>query len=211
MECVDRRLVGDLIAVSSVEGLPVSEAARRLCLTRQGLYKLLRHLREGGYVEEGPVVKLSQRGRDLLSAVLRDLLIYFNIASLKLLGQVVSGLGEGAFYMSLEGYRRAVERLLGFTPYPGTLNLKLDPKSMAYRRYLDSLPGVHIPGFSDGIRTYGAVKAFRARIRDIEGAVVMPERTHHPTDVVEVIAPVKLREALGLRDGDKVEIEIYLD
>jgi Transcriptional regulator of a riboflavin/FAD biosynthetic operon len=210
VECVDRRLVGDLLALSRVEGLPVAEAAGRLCMTRQGLYKILRSLRERGYVEEGPVVKLSQRGRDILSAALRELLSYFNIVSIRMVGVVVSGLGEGVFYISLEGYRRVMEELLGFVPYPGTLNIKLDPQSLAYRRYLESLPGILIPGFTNGMRTYGAVKAFRARIRGVEGAVVMPERTHHPTDVIEVVAPVKLRDVLGLRDGDRVEIEIYL-
>ncbi len=210
MECVDRRLLGDLLALSRVEGLPVADAAGRLCMTRQGLYKVLRSLRERGYVEEGPVVKLSQKGRDVLGAALKDLLSYFNIVSIKLSGVVISGLGEGAFYISLEGYRRAIERLLGFTPYPGTLNVKLDTQSVPYRRYLDSLPGILIAGFSNGVRTYGAVKVFRARIRGIEGAVVMPERTHHPSDVIEVVAPVKLRDVLGLRDGDRVEIEIYL-
>jgi len=210
VECVDRKLVADLIALSRVEGLPVAEAAGRLCMTRQGLYKILRSLRERGYMEEGPVVKLGQRGRDILSAVLKDLLSYFNIASIKLVGIVVSGLGEGAFYVSLEGYRRAIEEMLGFVPYPGTLNVKLDPQSLPYRRYLENLPGILIPGFTNGMRTYGAVKAFRARIRDIEGAVVMPERTHHPTDVIEVVAPVKLRDVLGLRDGDRLEIQIYL-
>jgi len=210
VDCVDRKLLGDLLALSRVEGLPVADAAGRLCMTRQGLYKVLRSLRERGYVEEGPVVKLSQKGRDVLSAALKDLLSYFNIVSIKLSGVVISGLGEGAFYISLEGYRRAIERLLGFTPYPGTFNVKLDPQSVPYRRYLDSLPGILIAGFSNGVRTYGAVKAFRARIRGIESAVVMPERTHHPSDVIEVVAPVKLRDVLGLRDGDRVEIEIYL-
>ena len=209
MSCIDRRLVGDLLALSKVEGLSVAEAASRLCITRQGLYKILKSLRERGYVEEGPVVKLSQKGREVLNAVLRDLLFYFNIASVKLVGVVVSGLGEGAFYISLEGYRRAIEEALGFTPYPGTLNVRLERQSLPYRRYLDSLPGILIPGFSNGIRTYGAVKAFRARIKGIEGAVVIPERTHHPTDVIEVVAPVKLRDVLGLKDGDKVEIEVY--
>ena len=210
MDCVDRKLLGDLLALSRVEGLPVADAAGRLCMTRQGLYKVLRSLRERGYVEEGPVIKLSQKGRDVLSAALKDLLSYFNIVSIKLSGVVISGLGEGAFYISLEGYRRAIERLLGFTPYPGTFNVKLDPQSVPYRRYLDSLPGILIAGFSNDVRTYGAVKAFRARIRGIESAVVMPERTHHPSDVIEVVAPVKLRDVLGLRDGDRVEIEIYL-
>lgn len=211
MKCIDRRLIGDLIALSTVEGLSVTDAAEKLCLTRQGLYKLLRHLKKEGYVAEGPAIRLTQKGKDTLGIVLKDLLRYFNILSIRLSGRVVSGLGEGAFYMSLEGYRRAIEQKLGFTPYPGTLNIKLDPPSVVYKRYLDSLPGILIPGFSNGLRTYGAVKAFRAKLRDIEGAIVMPERTHHPADVIEVIAPFKLREILGLRDGDRVEIEIYLE
>ena len=188
----------------------MSESAKRLCMTRQGLYKLLKQLRAEGYVAEGSVVKLTPKGRDFLSGILRDLLRYFNIASIRLVGRVVSGLGEGAFYISLEGYKRAIEERLGFTPFPGTLNIKLDPQYMPYRRYLDGLPGVVIPGFSNGLRTYGAVKAFRARVNGVEGAVVMPERTHHPTDVIEVVAPVKLRDALGLRDGDVVEVEVLL-
>lgn len=208
--CIDRRVVGDLVAVASVEGLTVSEAARRLCVTRQGLYKILSYLRQRGLVEGGRVIKLSQKGRDFLSAILKDLLRYFNIYSIRVEGYVISGLGEGAFYMSLEGYKRAFERALGFVPYPGTLNIKLTPHSLPLRRYLDGLPGIYIPGFSNGLRTYGGVKAFRAKLRDIEGAVVMPERTHHSSDVIEVIAPVKLRDVLGLRDGDKVELEIYL-
>ncbi|MGB9704013.1 MAG: DUF120 domain-containing protein [Pyrobaculum sp.] len=210
MECQERRLVGDLIALASVEGLPVAEAARRLCVTRQGLYKLLKQLREEGYVAEGPVVKLSPKGRDLLSSVLRDLLRYFNIASIRLVGRVVSGLGEGAFYISLDGYKKAIEDKLGFAPYPGTLNVKLDPQYLPHRRYLDGLPGVVIPGFSNGLRTYGSVKAFRARINGVEGAVVMPERTHHSTDVIEVIAPVRLRDVLNIKDGDIVEVEVLL-
>ncbi|AAL63989.1 DUF120 domain-containing protein [Pyrobaculum aerophilum] len=210
MECKERRLIGDLIALSYVEGLPVAEAAKRLCVTRQGLYKLLKQLRNEGYVAEGPLIKITQKGRDLLSSVLRDLLRYFNIASIRLIGRVISGLGEGAFYISLEGYRRAIEEKLGFTPFPGTLNIKLDPQYLPYRRYLDGLPGIVIPGFTNGLRTYGGVKAFKAKINGVEGAVVMPERTHHPTDVIEIIAPVKLRDALNLKDGDIVEVEILL-
>lgn len=210
MECQERRLIGDLITLVSVEGLPVAEAARRLCVTRQGLYKLLKQLREEGYIAEGPIIKLTSKGRDLLSSILRDLLRYFNIASIRLVGRVVSGLGEGAFYISLNGYRKAIEQRLGFTAYPGTLNVKLDPQYLPYRRYLDELPGVMVPGFSNGLRTYGSVKAFKARVNGVEGAVVMPERTHHPTDTVEVIAPVRLRDVLGVKDGDIVEIEVYL-
>ncbi|MEM0467636.1 MAG: DUF120 domain-containing protein [Pyrobaculum sp.] len=208
--CINRRVIGDLLAISTVEGLTVSEAARRLCITRQGLYKILSYLKKEGFVESGRVVKISQKGREYLSTVLKDLMRFFNINSIKLEGYVVSGLGEGAFYMSLEGYRKAFEKVLGYVPYPGTLNIKLTPQSLPLRRYLDGLPGIYIPGFSNGVRTYGGVRLFKAKIRGVETAVVIPERTHHSSDVIEIIAPMKLRDVLSLRDGEKIEIEIYL-
>ncbi|MEM1519284.1 MAG: DUF120 domain-containing protein, partial [Pyrobaculum sp.] len=61
-----------------------------------------------------------------------------------------------------------------------------------------------------GVRTYGGVRLFKAKIRGVETAVVIPERTHHSSDVIEIIAPMKLRDVLSLRDGEKIEIEIYL-
>ncbi|MEZ0319598.1 MAG: DUF120 domain-containing protein [Pyrobaculum sp.] len=210
MDCIDRRLLADLLTLSTVEGLTVSEAAKRLCMTRQGLYKVMKTLRSKGYLADGQTIVLTQKSREVLSFLLKRLLQYFNIASLRLIGYVVSGLGEGAFYMSLEGYKKAIEKALGFTPYPGTLNVKLDPQFLAYRRYLDGLPGIQIPGFSNGVRTYGGVKAFRAVVGGIEGAVVMPERTHHSVDIIEVIAPVRLRDVLGLKDGDRLEVEVFL-
>jgi riboflavin kinase len=209
-ELANGRLACDLIVLSTVEGLTVAEASRRLRVTRQGLYKKVKSLREAGYLAQGRTIALTEAGRQVLRAVLEHLLRYFNIVSVRLRGFVTSGLGEGAYYMSLEGYRRSIERLLGFTPYPGTLNVRLDPQSAALRRYLDVLPGVTIPGFSDGARTYGSVKAFSATIENVSCAVILPERTHHPPDIVEVIAPVRLRDALGLRDGDIVEIEVSI-
>ncbi|MEM1519646.1 MAG: DUF120 domain-containing protein, partial [Pyrobaculum sp.] len=194
--CINRRVIGDLLAISTVEGLTVSEAARRLCITRQGLYKILSYLKKEGFVESGRVVKISQKGREYLSTVLKDLMRFFNINSIKLEGYVVSGLGEGAFYMSLKGYRKAFEKVLGYVPYPGTLNIKLTPQSLPLRRYLDGLPGIYIPGFSNGVRTYRGVRLFKAKIRGVETAVVIPERTHHSSDVIEIIAPMKLRDVL---------------
>jgi riboflavin kinase len=36
--------------------------------------------------------------------------------------------------------------------------------------------------------------------------VVRPEKSHYPPELIEIIAPVKLR-ALGLEDGDPFRIE----
>jgi len=39
-----------------------------------------------------------------------------------------------------------------------------------------------------------------------ESAIVIPERTRHEKDIIEVIAPVNLRESLNITDNDKVKI-----
>jgi riboflavin kinase len=118
-------------------------------------------------------------------------------------GRVASGLGEGQYYISREGYRRQFSEKLGFDPSPGTLNLQLDePFALS-----DSDPkSVRIEGFCDEGRTFGACRCRPVKINGIKGAIVRPERTSYPTTLLELIAPVNLREALGLSDGDVVEV-----
>ena len=91
-------------------------------------------------------------------------------------GHVVSGMGEGAYYMSLEGYRKQFREKLGYEPFPGTLNIKLsDPISMHSRRDLITHPSIFIEGFSDKLRTYGWVRCYPAEINDglVENAALL--------------------------------------
>ena len=39
-------------------------------------------------------------------------------------------------------------------------------------------------------------------------ALIVPMRTHHPPDVVEIIAEFFIKEKMRLRDGDEVKIEL---
>jgi riboflavin kinase len=43
---------------------------------------------------------------------------------------------------------------------------------------------------------------------DVGAAVIVPDVTDHAADVLEVVAPVHVRRALGLRDGDAVTLEV---
>jgi riboflavin kinase len=113
-------------------------------------------------------------------------------------GKVFSGLGEGAYYVSLPGYRQQFREKLGFDPYPGTLNVRL-------------LTDVRIEGFRNGARTYGGLKAITGTFNDAElCAILFIERSHYGEDVIEVISPVYLRGKYGLRDGDKVRVRVTL-
>jgi riboflavin kinase len=194
----------------------VSDLSRQIGTTPQNVSKVLKRLEREGYVirsgAKGEVsLMLSERGSALLRSLmdLMESLLGRNI-TIVLRGVVTTGLGEGGYYMSLEGYRRQFTSKLGFDPYPGTLNVRLLDQYVKYRLYLERIPGIRIEGFSNGARTYGGVKAFKCVISGIQCGVLLVERTSHGPEVIEVIAPVKLRDRLNLRDGDEVTINILL-
>jgi len=125
-----------------------------------------------------------------------------------LTGTVISGIGEGKYYMSLEPYKEQFNRHLGFEPYPGTLNIRLLPSSLPVRKKIEALDWTRIKGFSTDGRTFGDARCIPCRISDITCSIIVPGRTHYPDDVIEVIAPVALRRVLGLEDNDTVTVEV---
>jgi riboflavin kinase, archaea type len=127
-------------------------------------------------------------------------------------GVLFSGLGEGAYYISIKGYRKQFQSKLGFDPYPGTLNLRLNSAvDRKIRRDLTSAKGIHIEGFSDGKRTYGGAECFRAILNGkVQAAVLVIERTTHDDSVLEIISPVNVRDHFKLEDGDEVKVRIHL-
>ncbi len=159
-------------------------------------------------LHNGQLVSITKSGLEALQKELYDYQEIFsgNGGIKKLKGKVITGLGEGQYYISLEGYRMQFREKLGFDPYPGTLNIKLDQKSIELRRRIS--PNIRILGFTAHNRTFGSGRCFNVRISDIEGAVIVPERSHYPEDVIEVIAPVNLRQRLNLNDGSTMEVEV---
>jgi len=124
-------------------------------------------------------------------------------------GTVFTGLSEGSYYMSLDGYRKQFISKLGFDPFPGTLNLRISKEDLNNRKILDTYPFVYVEGFANEKRTYGPAKCFRAIVNDeVKSAIVLPIRAHYGKDVVELIAPVSLRKQFKLADGDKVRVRV---
>ncbi|MFH1322777.1 MAG: DUF120 domain-containing protein [Methanobacteriota archaeon] len=158
-------------------------------------------------VHSGQLVSITKNGLAALQKERNDYQIIFGNGHKKFLtGKVITGLGEGQYYISLEGYRTQFIEKLGFTPYPGTLNVKLDTPSVDIRKGISA--DLEISGFTKDNRTFGRGSCFNIMIMDINGAVIVPERTHYPEDIIEIIAPVNLRKYLKLRDGSTVEVEV---
>ena len=122
-------------------------------------------------------------------------------------GKVFSGKGEGAEFLNLPWVRKQIKEKLGFTPYAGTLNVKLHKDSINLRKVLTSARGIKIlpqPRYCRG-------KLFKACLMGtVVCAVVVPEVSGYPEDVIEVVASVNLREKLQLFDGDLVDVKIML-
>jgi riboflavin kinase len=127
-------------------------------------------------------------------------------------GSIIRGLGEGAYYVNCATYRNQFIEKLGFDPYPGTLNLKINSEyELMIRSELEAFPGIKIKGFKNKNRSYGSVKCFHALINDKEkGAVISALRSHYDQSIIEIIAPVNLRQLFKLKDGNKIKVDILL-
>ena len=119
-------------------------------------------------------------------------------------GLIVRGLGEGTFFMTRNHYRKEIKNKLGFNAYPGTLNLKIGEKKLDV---LKKIIPIRINGFKTKNKTFGGANCYKAKIKNINGYVILPDLTKHK-DVIEFIAPVHLKSELKLKDGDKIKIEL---
>ena len=194
--------------------------AEKMGISQQTASRYLIELERNGWIErtitpEGSLIKASVKGEKELHELYSRLRFLIETAyppSITLEGVVFTGLGEGAYYISKEHYKKQLAEKLGFNPYPGTLNLKLTTEyDLKTRAELDAYPAIEIQGFKNENRTFGVVKCYPATIGNkIKGALIFALRSHYDSSVLEVIAPICIRKRLNLKDGHKVKIEVNL-
>lgn len=187
--------------------------------SQQAASKIILELQEMKYVERvkkghGYMIRVTEEG---LSAV-KKMSEFLHMAldsspgNVHFNGTLVSGMGEGKYYMSLEGYRKQFKKKIGYIPFPGTLNIRIvDPLSLENREKIENFRFHFIDGFRDSERTYGWVKCFPVIINGNEGLqsdLLILERTHHDNDMLEIIAPVNIKQILHLKNGDDVKVTL---
>lgn len=158
----------------------------------------------------GQVILITKEGEEHLRKEFSEYCRIFERGNEKyvLTGTLVSGVGEGRYYISIPYYYKILSELCGFTPYLGTLNVRLNPQSMQLRSRMESLEWITIPGFKDEHRQFGDARCLKCKINDIDCAIVAPGRTHHPPEITEIICSERLRDKLKINDGDTVEIVV---
>ena len=158
-------------------------------------------------------IRITSDGMELIHEFYSRLKINIEENSNKIVlkGSVFTGLGEGAYYMSLEGYKKQFKKHLNFIPYPGTLNLRVtDNKNKILVNELKNKTGIEIEQFAYQGRTFGKVKCYRAIIDNDKCSLLLIDRTHHDSSVVEIISEKNLRKKFKKKDGDEMEIELIL-
>ena len=199
--------------------VPITTASlgKSIKKSQQSASKHLLELEQDGFIERiingrKSSVRITSSGYSeliKLSSILKSSLDSFP-SFVELKGILVSGMGEGAYYMSLKGYTKQFKSKINYIPFPGTLNVKLQKKEhIEAAQQFRTLNGNTIKGFFDGKRTYGWVKCFKSKLNNsIKCEFIVLERTHHDNSIIELISKTNLRKTAKLKDGSKLTIRI---
>lgn len=131
------------------------------------------------------------------------------ILNLSIAGKVRAGTGRGAGFTRLPWVSRQLMQVLGIDPFPGTLNLRLDPQATSSWRSLTATPGLRLVPERDtdcAARCY-PVRASVVGRSPVTTAILVPDVPGYAADQVEVVAAVSLRDALDLADADTVTLD----
>ena len=100
-----------------------------------------------------------------------------------------------------------IKENLGFAPFPGTLNVKLNFEIPDMKDYVEYM----IDKFEKGGEEFYAVGLIPAEILVGNGSeccyITVPERTKHRHEI-EILSEFNLREKLGLKNGDEIVVRI---
>lgn len=195
---VSSRELGDTLEMSQQ-----SASKRILELLDQGLI-----VRDLGARKQR--IKLTPAGIDALKKEYNEYRRIFELTDhITIHGSVKDGMGEGGYYIGQKGYVDQFVDKLGFKPYSGTLNVCVDKEDVGKLDVIRGTAGIYINGFTDEGRSFGAVIAYKAKIKNIDCAVVVPERSHY-VDVIEIICQYHLRRTLSIGTEDRVDVRVSL-
>jgi riboflavin kinase, archaea type len=129
-------------------------------------------------------------------------------------GVIFSDLGLASSFMALDWVQLALERCLGFKPFPATLNIRpnreADAETWRVVRAEDGVPLVTSESGFCSARLYSVeIIGAAGEGKKITGAVLVPEVRDYPGDKLEIVAPVRLKDHLGVGDGDPITLEFF--
>ncbi len=196
---------------SAEASLNTSELGDFLGVSQQTASRYLQLLEEKGWLARarsgrGFSVKLTDEGVDALRQINISISSFLQSGKNRAYsGEVVSGIGEGAYYVG--EYSSRINGLTGYVPYPGTFNLRVEGGRPDFR----GDKTVAVEEFTSGERTFGKIwltpVTLKIKGKNIECHILLPDRTHHKQDI-ELICGKNIRKTYNVTDGDTAEIRL---
>ena len=192
--------------------LTTTQIGEKVGVSQQTASRILSQIIEYGWVNRSSdhTLQTSLEGLKRLIAVNSYIHnITRNEEIISITGNSVIGLGQGAYYVSRPNYVTQFISKLGFEPFPGTFNIKLE--TMIERAkilfILDTQEFQLIQGFETDERVFGAVKCYPVKINGHKGAIIVPDRSHYSQETIEIISDISLRDKFKIAEGDETTVE----
>ncbi|MFH1521144.1 MAG: DUF120 domain-containing protein [Candidatus Micrarchaeota archaeon] len=187
--------------------ITTTELGKMLRMSQQNASHRLCQLEKDGIIErKHDCLELTKKAKEEIIAVYADLRAALEDEKLDVSGRITKGLGEGKYYLSLDGYKKQIKEKFGFVPFPGTLNIELDEEEMWKKQHVLRMEPTVILGFKDKTRTYGDLFAYKCKIEGIECILIVPIRTHHGPKIIEIVSQFDLKKSLKKKDGNKIKV-----
>ncbi len=125
------------------------------------------------------------------------------VPELSFSGRIVKGSGRAAFFTQLDWVVEQCREKLGFTPFPGTLNLKLiDDCDLQLRLPVSGDVVELIPPEASSC----SAQVLPVRLEGVAAVAIIPEEKVrvHGWNIIEIMAPVNLQGVLMKQEGDLV-------
>ena len=131
-----------------------------------------------------------------------------NRESIKLRGMVTSGVRQSKFFTEIPWVKKQLIDKLGICPYPGTFNITVMAEDREKLNTVRESEGVEITPEDANFCT---ANSFPVLVNGkIKGAAIIPLVANYPQAQLEVVSTENIKRRLSLKDGDLVEVEVYL-
>ena len=127
---------------------------------------------------------------------------------IKLRGIVISGIGESKSFTEIPWVKKQFIDKLGIDPYSGTFNITVMAEDREKLNTVRESKGIEITPEDTNFCT---ANSFLVIVNGkIKGAAIIPLVPNYPQAQLEVISTENIKRSLSLKDGDRVEVEVYL-
>jgi CTP-dependent riboflavin kinase len=129
------------------------------------------------------------------------------VDNITITGRIVSGVKKGAFFTQLDWVQEQCQKKLGFKPHPGTLNLAIEEETIPIVAALRQGQGIELVPADAG---YCSGHVYPVSVMGVSAAIVAPAEdvSAHGQNIIEIMAPISLKEALDVEDGDEIMISL---